>query len=68
MRKYLPFAKKGGLPSTPNKFLECLECSDIVQLFSKENTHCKCQNIRLDADWGRVAIKDWDKIKLFEEI
>ncbi|MBN8711692.1 MAG: hypothetical protein BGO12_18290 [Verrucomicrobia bacterium 61-8] len=68
MKKELSFVKNGGLPNTPNKFLECLECTGIVPLFSKENTHCKCNNICLDVDYGRVSIRDWDKIRLFEEI
>lgn len=67
MKKYLSFVPNGSLPFGSNVFLECLQCGEIVPLSLEKNTRCKCQNIRLDAEYGRVAIRDWSAIKLFQE-
>ena len=68
MRKQLSFTPRGGLPIGADKFLECLECGETVPLSGERNTHCKCQNIGVDADYGRVAIRDWDRVNLFGEV
>jgi hypothetical protein len=68
MKNYLSFVPKGTLPTGPNVFLECLQCGEIIPLSLEKNTRCKCQNIRLDAQAGRIAIRDWSAIKLFQEV
>jgi hypothetical protein len=67
MRTYLSLVPNQSIPTGPNLFLECLLCGEVVQLSMSKNARCTCQNIRLDAEAGRIAIRDWNKIKLFEE-
>jgi hypothetical protein len=32
----------------------------------KGNTRCSCRNVVIDVDYGRIAIEDHTKIKLFK--
>ena len=67
MRNYLTLIPKQSIPTGPNLFLECGLCGSCVRLTMKQNTRCSCQNVRLDAEAGRIAIGDWNNVKLFEE-
>lgn len=68
MKNYLSFVPNGRLPSGKSVFIECLQCGEIVPTKPDNNTHCKCENVWLDADYGRVVIRDWNLIKVFEEV
>jgi len=68
VKKYLDFVPNGSLPPGKDKFLECLLCGETVPVYPEHNTRCMCQNIRVDMEYGRVAIRDWNAIKLFEEV
>lgn len=65
MKKYLDFVPNGALPSDKDVFLECLKCNEIVPTKPERNMHCKCENVWLDADYGRAVVRDWSALKVF---
>ena len=64
--KYQKFNFKRGYPFTSNLFYECLECNELVHSTPRNGDACSCHNIRVDADAGRVAVRDDTKIKLLK--
>ncbi|NTW34450.1 MAG: hypothetical protein HGB12_17825 [Bacteroidetes bacterium] len=56
---------KNGYPSGTTISYKCLECGDILP--SRPwggGTHCKCRNIFIDSDAGRLSIKNHDKAEI----
>ena len=64
-RKYIKFNPVFGYPVDHNLFYECLICGDIISSIPLENWYCKCRNIMIDIDYGRIDIQEASKIKLF---
>jgi len=46
-------------------FYECLRCGESIPSRPVGSTHCKCRNIMIDVDYGRLSIEDHDKARLF---
>lgn len=65
-KKYHLFDHQKGYPSAEGYYYECLICRDIIPSKSANSIHCSCRNIMLDADYGRLVIRDNKKIKFFE--
>ncbi len=55
-----------GYPSSKNLFYECTNCQTIVPSLPNDSTTCKCSNVSIDVDYGRVAIRDHNKIHLLK--
>jgi hypothetical protein len=64
-RSYHNFNPVNGYPAGSNLFYECLRCGEIVPSRPSDSTHCKCRNIMIDVDYGRIKIQDHAQIKLF---
>lgn len=64
-REYLTLNPEEGYPIGSDLFYECLTCNETVPSMPRGNAHCKCRNIMLDVDFGRISIRDNSKIKLF---
>lgn len=62
--KYADFDPAQGYPRGPDLFYECQQCHMMISSMSEENVSCKCFNLRLDADAGRLAVRDNLLIKL----
>lgn len=41
-------------------YYKCLKCGDTVQSTPKNAARCSCRNINIDADAGRISIKNYD--------
>ncbi len=66
-KKYINPDFKKGYPADKNIFYECQICKDIVESRPIQYLQCTCGNVRIDPDFGRMAIKDESKVKVFED-
>ena len=62
---YQGFDESTGYPAGSNLFYECLRCGDVIPSLPNESSHCKCRNVMIDVDYGRVKVQDKSKAKLF---
>lgn len=68
MRNYITsFDPRKARPSRVGLFYECTICGDVIPSKPSDSLGCKCGNIFIDIDAGRLAIKDQDAVRLFEE-
>ena len=69
MKQYFPLERmKGDHPYGEGVYYECTKCGKAVHANLKGNPHCDCYNIRIDGDWGRLSIKDYNFARLFREL
>lgn len=66
-RKYLFINPFGGYPTGPDIFNECGICGDSIPSQPENAVACSCRNIVVDADAGRVSVKDKGKFKVYRE-
>ena len=64
-KRYISFDPAEGYPTGDDLFYECLTCGQSLPSWPKKNGSCECRNIRIDVDYGRIAINDHAKIRLF---
>jgi hypothetical protein len=64
-RTYLPFSPNAGYPAGTDLFYECGRCGDVIPSMPADSTHCRCRNIMIDVDYGRVSIEDHNQVRLF---
>ena len=63
-RSYHSFDPSSGYPAGSALFYECLKCGVTVPSLPKESTHCRCRNIMIDAEYGRIKIRDHTRVRL----
>ena len=66
-RQYVPFDPKAGYPAGAGMFYECGRCGEVVPSLPPDSITCRCGNIRIDVDYGRVAVSDDSQLKVFFE-
>jgi hypothetical protein len=66
-RKYREFDPSTGYPADESLYYECLRCGDIIPSLPSDNTHCRCRNIMIDIDYGRLKLQDDTQVKMFAE-
>ena len=64
-RSYFSFNPEVGYPAAVNIFYECLGCGGVLPSLPTDSVHCKCRNIMIDTDYGRVAVTDHSKVRCF---
>lgn len=64
-REYRAFDPNLGYPTGPDLFYECLRCGRVLPSRPAECIQCDCRNIVIDADYGRIAIRDAAQARLF---
>lgn len=64
-RKYIDFDANAGYPAGPQIRYECGICGVVLASMPNHAVACKCRNIIVDVDAGRVAVKDGSKLKAF---
>jgi hypothetical protein len=64
-RTYIDFDPKTGYPAGDHLFYECHQCHEILPSSPPDSTYCKCWNIMIDIDYGRITIRDHKLAKLF---
>jgi len=64
-RTYPRFDPKVGYPAGKDLSYECTLCGDVVPSLPPESTHCRCRNVRIDMDYGRISVDDVHACRLF---
>ena len=65
LRSYIESNFASGYPFGPNIRYECLLCGLVLASTPTNAVACACNNIIVDADAGRVAVKDISKFRAF---
>ena len=68
MKHYIPFEPTKEIPFRDGLFYECMKCGKVIPGDNKHNVHCDCRNIFIDADYGRIQIRDYSLVRLFDEV
>ena len=66
-RTYQSFNPATGYPAAKGLFYECLKCGVVVPSLPEDSMSCRCCNIRIDVDYGRMCIKEPEHVRLFSE-
>jgi hypothetical protein len=66
-RTYCSFDPQKGYPAGKNLYYECTKCGGVVSSLPEDSVSCGCRNICIDVDYGRVAVKDHQFMKVFSE-
>jgi hypothetical protein len=61
----MTFNPREGYPAKLGHFYECMRCGDVVASVPKETGGCKCDNIFIDVEAERMAVRDVTQLKLF---
>lgn len=64
--KAIHFDPKNGYPVGINLCYHCKSCGEIISSQPTDSMGCKCRNIFIDVDYGRVSVKRDRDIELFE--
>jgi ribosomal protein S26 len=67
MRREIHFNPKRCWPSAEGLFYQCMRCGEVIPSKPAVCTGCRCRNIFIDVDAGRLAAEHEDAIKLFVE-
>jgi hypothetical protein len=65
-RKYIPFDPAQGYPAGERIRYECMICGVTLPSIPKHAESCRCSNILVDVDSGRISVKAPDKMKACE--
>lgn len=65
--QYIQFDPKDGYPTGKDVAYECTNCGGVVSSIpgNDEPWRCTCGNIKVDADAGRVSVRDHSKMRAF---
>lgn len=64
-RQYFSFNPASGYPAGENIYYECGGCGGVLKSRPEDSVHCECRNIMIDADYGRVSVRDHSLMKIF---
>ena len=64
-KQYISFNPENGYPAGEKTFYECMGCGEVFLSMPDDSVVCKCRNVAIDIDYGRVSIKDHKKLKVF---
>lgn len=67
-RSYHNFNPSAGYPAGSNLFYECQRCGEAIPSRPPDSIYCRCRNIMIDVDYGRITIQDHAMVKLFSAI
>jgi hypothetical protein len=57
-----------GYPASPDLFYECNICGDVLPSQPEISMSCRCGNVRIDSGYGRLALRDPTKMRIFVEV
>jgi len=66
-RNYIEFNALNGYPAGESIFYECLICETILPSLPSHAVACKCRNVIVDTDAGRIAVKSSENMRIFFE-
>ncbi len=65
-RKYLSFDPAEACPAGRRLRYECLMCSTTLASIPEHTDSCRCENIVVDVDGGRITVKMPAQMRLYE--
>jgi hypothetical protein len=64
-RRYFTFDPDLGYPAGDTMYYECTKCHTVIASLPEDSTACDCRNIRIDVDYGRIFVRDFNGIRVF---
>jgi len=64
-KKYMSIDFSEGYPVGKNIYYECSECNEVIPSTPIDSLSCKCGNVSIDVDAGRISINDDNQVKIF---
>lgn len=64
-KTYIRFDPNEGYPARLGLFYECHRCGEAIASIPHVNSRCKCRNIVIDVDYGRIRIQDHSQVRLY---
>lgn len=64
---YLDATSSRGIPAGSSIRYECLACGETLPSRPEHSLACRCRNVIVDVDAGRVAVKNMTKFKAFSQ-
>ena len=64
-KTYLSVDPRRGYPAGSDIRYECGLCGDTLPSMLDHSAACKCRNVIIDVDAGRIAVKDHSHFKAF---
>ena len=58
------FDSKDGYPRGRDIYYECLQCRSLLPSTPKDSAWCICNNLAIDIDYFRFAVKDEKKLRI----
>ena len=55
------------IPRDKDIFYKCMECGGIISSTPKGKMGCKCRDIFIDKDYGRLIVDDLSKIEVIRK-
>lgn len=56
-----------GYPAGSDIFYECKTCGDVIPSRPENAAACSCRNVIVDADAGRVSVKNKGKFRAYRD-
>lgn len=64
-KQYLTFDPTKGFPAGEEIRYECLLCGDTLLSIPLHAVACKCRNVIVDVDAGRITVKDTNSFRAY---
>lgn len=64
-KQYLTIDQSKGYPAGDTIRYECLTCGSVLLSIPVHAEACKCRNIIVDVDTGRITVKDITKFRAY---
>ena len=64
-RVYWPVNPDHGYPFGALVFYECSQCGTILRSRPRVNAGCRCGNLFIDLDYGRLSVTDESQLRIF---
>jgi len=64
-KKYLILNSLAGYRAGEAICYECIICGGTLKSMPEHSVACKCRNIIIDVDAGRIAVKDSSKFRAY---
>lgn len=64
-KTYVEVNHSAGYPIGDSVFYECGKCGEELSSNPPHAIACKCRNIVVDTDAGRISVKDESQFKVF---
>lgn len=63
----VPFNPKLGYPVGKDLYYECTKCTEKIPSTPADSIGCRCGNVFIDVDAGRVSVRDDAHVRLWRK-